>query len=160
MYCTNCGEKMEDGSKFCTNCGAQIESKNETTQAVKEKNVKEETIQKVEEKNINVEDENKKANRLCILSVILFFGAPIIDLILYSLQMAGLDSFFTSTVIELLSLGEPASIILMIYVRVKYPKNKFGKIIMWIYIILIALGIIIGVVFIIILLYECRGSNL
>jgi predicted amidophosphoribosyltransferase len=25
MFCSNCGEKLDDGTKFCTNCGTKIE---------------------------------------------------------------------------------------------------------------------------------------
>ena len=28
MYCTNCGEKVEEGSRFCTNCGNSCFSSN------------------------------------------------------------------------------------------------------------------------------------
>lgn len=36
-----------------------------------------------------------------------------------------------------------AALALMIYVRVKYPNNIFGKVLMWIYIALIVIGIIV-----------------
>lgn len=36
-----------------------------------------------------------------------------------------------------------AALVIIIYVRVKYPKNTFGKVLMWIYIVLFAIFIII-----------------
>lgn len=42
-----------------------------------------------------------------------------------------------------------AGIALLIYVRVKYPGNKFGKVLMWIYIVLAILMIIAIIVIII-----------
>ncbi len=33
MFCTNCGQKMPDNSRFCTNCGTQLSSASAPTQA-------------------------------------------------------------------------------------------------------------------------------
>ena len=30
MFCRNCGNKVEEGSKFCSNCGCSLEQSNET----------------------------------------------------------------------------------------------------------------------------------
>ena len=54
MFCTKCGEKQEEGSKFCTNCGATLEEVKEEKKATK----KEEP--KVEEKKEEVKVEEKK----------------------------------------------------------------------------------------------------
>ncbi len=48
-------------------------------------------------------------------------------------------------------LAELAGFVLMVYVRVKYPKNVFGKVLMWIYII----GFILYLVAAIVLLIAC-----
>lgn len=48
-----------------------------------------------------------------------------------------------------------ASIVMMIYVRVKYPKNVFGKVLMWVYIVLVSLYIITMAVCIIAIGIAC-----
>ena len=48
-------------------------------------------------------------------------------------------------------LAELAGFVLMVYVRVKYPKNVFGKVLMWIYIV----GFILYLIAAIVLLIAC-----
>ena len=39
-FCTNCGEKLNDGAKFCINCGAKIiddKKKNEAPKSIAKK---------------------------------------------------------------------------------------------------------------------------
>lgn len=50
-----------------------------------------------------------------------------------------------------------ASIVIMIYVRVKYPKNIFGKVLMWVYIVLISLYIITMAVIVIAVGIACAA---
>ena len=52
------------------------------------------------------------------------------------LSFTNRDSWVTNGILGLL-------FTLMIYVRVKYPNNIFGKVLMWIYIALIVIGIIV-----------------
>ena len=47
----------------------------------------------------------------------------------------------------------------MIIVRVKYKNNTFGKVIMWIYIILLALGIIAVIILIVTCVNIIRECN-
>ena len=66
------------------------------------------------------EDNNKKANILCIISLSL--GAC-------SIILHKIDSInFPDILLQIMSIG---SIVALIYVRVHYPKNIFGKILMW-----------------------------
>ncbi len=44
MFCTQCGTKLPDGSKFCTNCGAKMEIKAAPVTAPVEEPVKEEAV--------------------------------------------------------------------------------------------------------------------
>ncbi len=72
------------------------------------------------------EEDNKKANRLCLISLLLQYVPFLLMLSL------GIHSVFYSTFIKVSLL---ASFILMIVVRVKYPKNTFGLVLMILYII-------------------------
>ena len=53
MFCTKCGEKQEEGSKFCTNCGATLEEvkeeKKETKKTTKKEEPKETKKEEVKE---------------------------------------------------------------------------------------------------------------
>ncbi|SDA75661.1 hypothetical protein SAMN02910275_02649 [Butyrivibrio sp. INlla18] len=61
----------------------------------------------------------------------------------------------------LIGLAGLASYILMIYVRIKYPKNRFGKGLMWVYIIDLVLRVLLVVVAILAFVYlvesVCSG---
>ena len=48
-----------------------------------------------------------------------------------------------------------AGLAIMIYVRVKYPKNVFGKVLMWLYIIVGIISIIIFIVYILFIIWAC-----
>ena len=50
-----------------------------------------------------------------------------------------------------------AAVVIMIYVRVKYPRNIFGKVLMWVYIVAFAIYIILMVVVIIALGIACAA---
>ena len=96
----------------------------------------------MERRNLTYE-ENKKANLLCVVSLVLMF-AP---LLLYCAGLEIADTYlnidFTGSFAHLcicmsqLFVGgcAIASLVVMIYVRVKYPQNTFGKVIMWLYIV-------------------------
>ena len=111
-------------------------------------------------------EDKAKADKLCKISLLLFFGPQIISAVIfggfYVLSMLlgfdfdSIDSFGTDSY-DIVSkifggiyavfslLGQAAGIgsfVTMIYVRVKYPKNTFGKVLMWLYIALIATAII------------------
>ena len=62
MFCTKCGEKQEDGSKFCTSCGASLEEVKEEKKTTKKETKKEEPKEevKVEENKEEVKVEETK----------------------------------------------------------------------------------------------------
>lgn len=103
----------------------------------------------MERRNLTYE-ENKKANLLCVVSLVLMF-AP---LLLYCAGLEIADTYlnidFTGSFAHLCTyMGQLfvggcaiASLAVMIYVRVKYPQNTFGKVIMWLYIVCIVLGLL------------------
>lgn len=109
-------------------------------------------------------EEKKQANKLCIISMILMF-APIViifikDIILGVMYDTGTEEFLyniagsyvlESTLTFLLIGCGIAALVLMILVRVKYPQSVFGKVLMWLYIVLA----ILVVVFIAVTIIAC-----
>ena len=107
------------------------------------------------------QQDKKKANILCTLSLILgFLGTIVLPVIL-----AGAESWFDADsassefISELLATANMipffltgmctlTGIVLMIIARVKYPRSTYAKVVMWIYIV----GIIIYVILVIIAL--------
>lgn len=49
MYCKNCGNKLEEGSKFCSNCGYSVEVDNNNNMNLKE------NIMDINEKKLKLE---------------------------------------------------------------------------------------------------------
>ena len=104
---------------------------------------------------------------MCVISLVCHFIVPFLG----SFLLGGMTSSFTetndvsagSTITSLFSLivscSYLASWVLMIIVRVKYKNNTFGKVIMWIYIILLALGIIAVIILIVTCVNILRECN-
>ena len=118
-------------------------------------------------------EDKKKANTMCIISLICMFVPSLISgvvtvMLSAALQGTGKSDFSTtSNVYELITsfiylltgAAEIASWVLMIYVRVKYPKNVFGKVLMILYIGLVVLGIIGTVILFIACIETLRSCN-
>lgn len=95
-------------------------------------------------------EDNKKATILCIVSLGLMFAIPLICSIITVLLMdAAADSSAVQSITMLFgcitAFSPLAALALMIYTRIRYPKSRFGKILMWIYI-AIAILVVIGVI--------------
>ncbi len=153
MYCSNCGKEIKEDEKFCQNCGKEI---------VRDENVKEEVVleaERVDEVNNNVEADqnlekqkeefdNSQANLLCTISVILTYGVGIICCI------PGL-----SILAEITPFCSLAGLVLMIVARVKYPKNIFAKVLMWLYIATVIIYIVLMVAIIIACGIACANFD-
>ena len=112
-------------------------------------------------------EDDKKANMLCIASILCtIFGYIAIPMFtdlnsLYwrnSIAPSFIENIFgtladrISTVLAGLGgVSHLAGFILMIIARVKYPRNTFAKVLMWIYII----GIILSVLLVVVLVASC-----
>jgi len=107
--------------------------------------------------NMNNDDSNKKVNTLCWISLACMV-VPFILTVFYS-------SFLENTAMEkneilsgifefIFTLAEILGVVLMLYVRIKYPKNIFGKVVMWLYIIALVI-IILLIIFVITLCDGC-----
>ena len=139
MYCRNCGTKIDDNESFCTNCGTPKENINNNVPT------------KVEVKNTEMSPEDtKNANLLCILSLVLTFGSDaILGVIMVVFPPLG------SILSSISPLCNLAGLVLMIVARVKYPKSKFAKILMWVYIGLFIASILLVVLVIVACMYTC-----
>ena len=149
MKCEKCGNDLVPGEKFCRNCGT--ENNIETSTEV----VTPEVVNAA-----NQDQRTQEANRLCIISLILYFGSSIIAGILTFLS--GGNEAISNMFSGIAGLGPLAGIVLMIVARVKYPESRFAKTLMWIYIALTILGIIliaIVIVFFFAMCSQLRGIS-
>lgn len=142
MICSNCQKEIDETVNFCPKCGKKIEKEsiqNNTTKSQAEKN---DSFQEINPATVEViTDENEKANVLCLISLCLYFLG---SFLLYLIPIFG--EFLTP-------LSPLAAISIMIYVRIKYPSNTFGKVLMILYIINTIL-LILGFIF---LLFLCNS---
>ena len=147
MNCYNCGNQLNEDVRMCPKCGAF------------QSTIKQEKVVPVEAILKESPEEKKKANILCLISVILPFCPTIFVMItsVFNIKNDILTTIFGAIV----SVCNLAALVLMIVVRVKYPKNLFGKILMWFYIITIVGGLILTIVFMISCAIMCENfSNL
>ena len=157
MKCDKCGEMIEPGDLFCTNCGTSVKVQQPTVpQQLPNYQV---VIPQQQLPNYQVvvqqpqiaADDKKNANILCIISLILYFAAPIFALLMAIVfSLISEDASMLSTGIT--SISRIAAYVLMIVARIKYPESTFAKILMWIYIGLFAVGFIMGILLIILLI--------
>jgi cbb3-type cytochrome oxidase subunit 1 len=120
--------------------------------------------------------DDKKANTLCWISVLCSIVGMVLmstygelelpDFIVSKLPafvvdlMDDLQSYASMFLFTIGGLAHSAGFVLMIIARVKYPKNTFAKVLMWIYIIGIVLSVIATILVIASCLYcasQCRG---
>ena len=151
MYCSNCGKEIKEDEKFCQNCGKEI---------VRDGNVKEEVVleaERVDEVNNNVEADpnldkskeefdNSQANLLCTISLILMYGVWVL-------------SMFIPAASTVSSISSIAAIVLMIVARVKYPKNTFAKVLMWLYIATVIIYVLLMIAIIIACGIACANTD-
>ncbi len=148
MFCSNCGNKLNKESTFCPNCGTKVERKDE-----EKKTINNESSEAVSAPVTNTNNSSsqsspeltKKVNNLCIISLICYFGVPLILSAFYtasestnSVILGAITSF-----LSLFSFGSYiAAIVLMIVARVKDPKNTFAKVLMIVYIVLFVIELL------------------
>ena len=113
---------------------------------------------------MNDPDDERKANVFCIASLICVFLPRVLQFLGYLLfgtllQQVGRESVLYDRISGALSalgiLFLIAGIVLVIYVRVKYPKNIFAKVLMWIYIVLAVLILIAFIVMLVACTLAC-----
>ena len=141
MKCSKCGKELNKTDAFCSNCGEPV--KKEEEPKTEEKN--DVIVEKVSgEKKIVSFMENDQF--FCTLSLILYFGSGLIETLIAMLvkSVPALKGLMA-----LVGLCPLAAYALCIYARIKYPNSKFAKILLIVYIVLFALGILLAIVLII-----------
>ena len=127
---------------------------------------------------IETPEDKKKGNFWSWISLACFAGGFVVDALIavfmgvlnsitYNLTSTANVSEMTNAASEaFIAIGGCVSILLaiaalviMIYVRVKYPKNIFGKVLMWVYIVLFAMYIIFMAVVIIACGIACAACT-
>ena len=118
-------------------------------------------------------EDKQKANKLCIISLCCMFlpglVTGILSFILYSVLNVSLKNDYNAVnnayeaifglIYLVMGAAEIAAWVLMIYVRVKYPKNTLGKVLMILYIALVVISIILVVVLFITCIESLRSCS-
>lgn len=136
--CPNCGANNKTDSNFCVSCGTKIEQNDVETF-----------------NNQSVKSEASNAKMLGIISLVLYFAGTTILSIVTSFLSESFSVMFSS----LTGLCPILGIIVMIIGRVKYPTNKFLKVVMWIIIGSIIFSLVATVIFMIWCYVACTTIN-
>ena len=112
-------------------------------------------------KGMTPEDKHN-ANLLCIISLICMYGVPFVTGLFTSLftrngDISSTGSTLTSLFTSLSGLSTIAAWVLMIIVRVKYRNSTFGKVLMIVYIVMLAL-VVIGFIILMASCVSCLRS--
>lgn len=152
--CSKCGTVVDADSKFCINCGEKLDINTDVnTSIVSVDNVDSNNNQSIPQNEINNDDSN--ATILGIVSLALFFlGSTIFGFLSTMFPFAGM---FISNLSGLCPL---AGLSVMIFGRIKYPENKFLKIVMWIIIISIIVVVVGFISFCIWCFVMCSNADL
>ena len=107
--------------------------------------------------NVFTEEDRKKANLLCIISLACYFFIPVVgsgvssglaSAMSTASGSSGAVDYLYNIITGIGSISWIAAWVLMIYVRVRYSKSIFGKVLMWVYIsfIVIAIAAIVAII--------------
>lgn len=161
MVCSKCGKEIDETLNFCPNCGnnlkEQVEENKiddvpESKEEVKENNPLKGSYEITNNNNSEISEEDllkiketEMANNLCVVSLLLYF-------------LGGFVFGFIPGLGKILGMLSPlAAIGIMVYVRIKYPQNIFGKVLMIVYIVLTILAII-GLILLVIMCRQLANS--
>ena len=166
MFCSNCGSPMNDQDKFCKTCGTPVQGQSAmpvTQQTpVYQQPVSGQPVPAQNHGRTYGPQEQKKANKLCILSLILTVAVPLVLCIIFGIveSLGAVTNYYIPMFAGVLGSGAMiAGFVLMIVVRVKYRKSKFGLILMIIYCVLVAVFLIFFIVSATTSCSDCVGSS-
>ena len=124
MYCRECGKKLRKNDTYCSECGCKVEEENTTiTNQVQNNNQK--TTNEYGEKQYIKGMTNDTA--ICVLSLILMYGVPVIRMILGLLSMIPLVGIVVGIINILLAFAPIAAIVLFMqeYIIKKVDLLKY-----------------------------------
>lgn len=140
-FCGKCGNELKADSKFCPSCGEKV------IDEVKE--VK-------EVKPVVSTPPTSGGNVFGILALCLYFGTYLVYGLLYGLLYTyDYDSVLFRYLSSAAGTLPIAGIVFMIIGRVKYPNNKFLKVVMWIIIVAAIITCIAAVIFLVTCFASC-----
>ncbi len=129
MQCNKCGKEGIENNKFCDNCGTEITNTDKVSKTQEIYN---------KDRNTNIDNKTskqkelneKKANILCILSLLLTYSGVLINKVVELFPHSKLINFLYLS--SYFTYGTPLlGIIIMANVRIKYPENNLSKLFMW-----------------------------
>lgn len=145
-FCGQCGQELKTETNFCKNCGAKVEKETK------------------EVKPVTPSAPSNNGNIFGILALCLTFGTYILYGIIYWIMYAvNYDSTLSKGLGYLTSamMTFPlAGIVFMIIGRVKYPSNKFLKVVMWIIIISEIVTVVAAAIIVITCFVTCATTDL
>ena len=98
---------------------------------------------------------DSRANKLCLIGLVCLI-LPILGIMLETLLPAG-GNKVVAAISFIFQLMYVAGLVLMIYIRVKYPSNVFGKVLMWLHIIVAVIFVIMLIVAIVMCAVMING---
>lgn len=109
-------------------------------------------VETIDNSDAQPKKKNIIPNILCIVSAVLIYVVPLLSVINCVDEWSDLHAYvffigFAVTLLDpILAIPELAGLILMIILRVKYPRHVGGKILMWLtiaYVVIFGIGIIV-----------------
>lgn len=140
--CPSCGYNNDLNSTFCTNCGRQLV----------QNNIQYNVNNKVVVNNQTNSIDNSDGNKLAVLSLILFFAAPVMLVFVYLFLPKEIGNYFSA----LVGVSPLSGIVVMVIGIAKYPTNKFLKVVACIITGIIIIGVILFVLFVVWCYVTCR----
>lgn len=104
---------------------------------------------------LDEEWDKKEGNKFCVISLICHGASILISMFMGNISQGVIATMFGAVYWGL----EIAACVLMIYVRVRYPKNTFGIILMIVYIVMIVLPFLFIAALIVLINAMCSGIN-
>lgn len=109
-------------------------------------------------------EENERANVLCVISLVcevipLFMNGIVASLMTVAddWENSGFSTVLYGVTSSLSGILFIAGIVLLIIVRVKYPKNVFGKVLMWVYIVIGVIMLLLLIAAVVLLIAACNA---
>lgn len=141
MQCKKCGNFLLENDMFCSNCGEPVEKINDSQSNNILNQPVQDFFQQVNNKPINnseTYEEETTGNILAVISLLLF------SIPFFLFKTLGLSYLIDSPVVSsLIGLFLIVGLIVLIFGRVRYSKNKLLKVLMWIIISLITFNLLL-----------------